>query len=700
MSEDEVAIMVKNALRKARRAMHSSSPAHHTGGASGTTRLESGRATPVSAGGQTSSLKGSSNTTVDIGATPGKSPPPAAAAAATTTKSAFENSNTHSSSFEYDNSKQQETTVSQSLSYTSTTSTATNNSFDNKFDASLPVDNTSEDDLARRIEEEIKGARAFAEKVYYGGGKYGAKGKSVVLAAKPSSPNAGASGGPFSTKMTEHVTNASPRPSAINTTAPGGTTSSARVSPQVSPKERVARSKEAISAAGEKLYAGSHQRPPMSPQSPAPKPDEGDELMGRRNKENQQMHQSPRTPHSTVDSPGGALSPSTTQNTFPNTNNQNQPREHRQVVFRHPYPLPPPPILPRSDQMIIAENSVREKEINIKTVEPDHDLLQLIQAAEDDTLIRRSNACGALKVLASKDNNKVRLCRTKGLLDALVTASMDDAVDSDALDARTRAVTTLLYLSEPKDNRLIVARHPQVLQVLIKVIEEDTGEARLRACSALATLAKTPQNRGLICSTERLAEVLSGLMVEGVAENEDAKREEAAKADLMIEDESIERICSTAESRDDPSLRDDDATMESFVSEDERLLTNTFSGTFSGGTGTFTEDDFTYQSEDLSVEGSMAEGSTMSQDDDDGSHSTASAFSDDDGSEQEEEEGVEMQISSLKKLNIENSKDFLARSQLSACATLTHLTKHCANAVSYVVCTIVDDVSEIVHILC
>jgi hypothetical protein len=96
----------------------------------------------------------------------------------------------------------------------------------------------------------------------------------------------------------------------------------------------------------------------------------------------------------------------------------------------------------------------------------------------------------------------------------------------------------------------------------------------------------------------------------------------------------------------------------------------------------------------------MAEGSTMSQDDDDGSHSTASAFSDDDGSEQEEEEGVEMQISSLKKLNIENSKDFLARSQLSACATLTHLTKHCANAVSYVVCTIVDDFSAIVHILC
>ena len=39
-----------------------------------------------------------------------------------------------------------------------------------------------------------------------------------------------------------------------------------------------------------------------------------------------------------------------------------------------------------------------------------------------------------------------------------------------------------------------------------------------------------------------------------------------------------------------------------------------------------------------------------------------------------------MQISLLKKLKIENISDFLAKSQLSAFATLTHLMKHCANA--------------------
>ncbi|EJK61493.1 hypothetical protein THAOC_18011, partial [Thalassiosira oceanica] len=135
--------------------------------------------------------------------------------------------------------------------------------------------------------------------------------------------------------------------------------------------------------------------------------------------------------------------------------------------------------------------------MNVKWVVPDADLAALIDAAgEERNLVRRSNACGAIKVLASNESNKPKLCRTQGLLDALVGAAWEDAVDSDALDARTRAVTTLLYLSEPKDNRLIVARHGGVLECLVKVIGEDTGEARWRASSALATLAKTPGNRG------------------------------------------------------------------------------------------------------------------------------------------------------------------------------------------------------------
>ena len=90
-------------------------------------------------------------------------------------------------------------------------------------------------------------------------------------------------------------------------------------------------------------------------------------------------------------------------------------------------------------------------------------------------------------------------------------------------------------------------------------------------------------------------------------------------------------------------------------------------------------------SNDLSAsnDGSMSNGRSMSKDismSNDRSMSTEEPPPIDLNRSIGEEEGVEMQISSLKKLNIENASDFLERSQLSACATLTHLTKHCANA--------------------
>jgi hypothetical protein len=215
-----------------------------------------------------------------------------------------------------------------------------------------------------------------------------------------------------------------------------------------------------------------------------------------------------------------------------------------------------------------------------------------------------------------------------------------------------------------------------MLEVLVKVIEEDTGEARLRACCALATLAKTPQNRGLICSTVRLPAVLSELMAKNAKEEkkeeeEKKKREEGQTHSSSQRPKQEIRRTDTGVSRDDS--RDDDMS-GSFVSEDDRLLSNTYSGTFSHGSGTFTDDHY-YSDED---DGSEGEGSEEDYDENEDGYSSA-GYSLDDGSIQEE--GVEMQISSLKKLNIENHSDFLARSQLSACATLTHLTKHCANSV-------------------
>ena len=473
-----------------------------------------------------------------------------------------------------------------------------------------------EEDLARRIEQEIQGARAFAEKVYYGGQSEAAA--SVVVAASSS---------------------------------------------VLSPSSQKSRSDdEVLSEAEEKEEAAVVQ---PTPSSVTPRGN-GSTPRAARHTGTPQASSTPR-----------ASTPKVNSYT-PNTNNQENtpplftdpssplkepPRHHRQVVFRHPYPLPPPPILPRPDSAIIASNDVKHSNFRFKVVQPDDDLQALIQAATDESLVRRSNACGALKVLAGKESNRAKLCRTQGLLEALITAANEDAIDSDALDARTRAVTTLLYLAEPKDNRWIVCRQENLLDTLRKVIMEDTGEARLGACCTVATLAKTPMNRGLICSIEGLAGVLAALMVEGVQKEEEIK---------IKEKQEVKQV-DTTESRDDSTMRDEDMSASYNSEDDDPLLTNTYSGTFSHGTGTFTDDQY-YSSGDEEEE---EEGSIDSQDD---GYSTG-GYSENESVN--EEEGVEMQISSLKKLNIENHGDFLARSQMSACATLTHLTKHCANAVSF-----------------
>ncbi len=735
MTEDEVALMVKNALRKARRAMHNSSPS--------TQSVDSKSL-------QSNSLEGD-GLSVSLGV-------------ATTSSTLTEGAGKIASSATKAEEKIKK--VAQSPSYES------------EGDA---VATTNEDDIARRIEEEIHSARAFAEKVYYGGKggspkkndrkdsteatirtpvsprdkKHDSIGSPVKKAPISTRSNVSKAVSPIRTDsnvsdMTPKVHNKStmnksptrtmttrvsggkgvpkgardkalPRPPAmpISTSkredgranaaaqvpskleletdsddedASGSSVDEIVVLPETkkstekvailnSPTQRQPSSKANQSSGSPRSLAKESKQaqkqvssPPLSPVSPH-------HVKVQKHKQN---IKEPLSPSSVLSSTSGPSMTASSESQTPTNsssayNQNNGKRENRQVVFRHPYPLPPPPVPPRADEIIIAENSAKENDFIVKWVEPNNDLLQLIQAAEDDNLVRRSNACGAIKVLVSKDTNQARLCRTTGLLNALMTASMDDAVDSDALDARTRAVTALLYLSEPKDNRFIMAKHPQLLDVLVKVIEEDTGEARLRACSTLATLAKTAQNRGVIANTDKLADVLSDLMVINAVpkESEEKKKPDTTKIKEATSEgeEGIERT-QTAESRDD-TFRDED-TMGSYNSEDDRLLSNTFSGTFSAGSGTFTEDDYTFQDESIY---SGTDGGSYNEDDEEIGDAASAGYSMDDGSV-EEEEGVEMQISSLKKLNIENHSDFLAKSQLSACATLTHLTKHCANAVS------------------
>lgn len=186
--------------------------------------------------------------------------------------------------------------------------------------------------------------------------------------------------------------------------------------------------------------------------------------------------------------------------------------DSREIEFRHPCPLPSPLHRPRPTSEIKADNSLGIPERNKRWSQPKPELVELLRAVKGASMARRSNACGALKVLTNKKKNQLTLVRTKGFLEALVFAVNEALPVKDretALDARSRAVAVLLKVSEPKDNRTIVFAQPGLPECLVKVVEQDQGEARVHACGALAMLAKSPENREGLVQVEKLVNILA-----------------------------------------------------------------------------------------------------------------------------------------------------------------------------------------------
>jgi hypothetical protein len=139
----------------------------------------------------------------------------------------------------------------------------------------------------------------------------------------------------------------------------------------------------------------------------------------------------------------------------------------------------------------------------------------LIVAAMGTSLPRRSNACGALKVLTRQEKNQLSLVRTDGFLQAITYAASQSVLDVDtdlAIDARTRAVTCLKNVCQPKDNRVIILNHPGVIECLLKVLQNDDGAGRATAAAAIALLAKTPQCRECLVHIEGLIDTLAKVM--------------------------------------------------------------------------------------------------------------------------------------------------------------------------------------------
>lgn len=167
-----------------------------------------------------------------------------------------------------------------------------------------------------------------------------------------------------------------------------------------------------------------------------------------------------------------------------------------------------------------AKSKVEKLQSQMK--EPDKTLCDLLSAIvepddpEKVTLnytVRRKNACGALQVLSANTNNRIPLCWTMGVLPALTSVLNNDNVQktypdtrhlTEFLAARERAIGALLNLSSPMANRIAMFHTPHLVPTLVSLVLQDTGSAR-RGCSAiLAFLSKTVENRLLLAKVPDL----------------------------------------------------------------------------------------------------------------------------------------------------------------------------------------------------
>jgi len=209
-----------------------------------------------------------------------------------------------------------------------------------------------------------------------------------------------------------------------------------------------------------------------------------------------------------------------------------QPRPHvsgsqeRKIRFRDAYPTPMPCRKARTNEEIQSDHSCMpaEQDYDIKWKEPKGDLKRLLIAALDTSVSRRSNACGALKVISKQEKNKIVLVTTKGFLDALVFVATNDVStdepDGVKEDARARAISCIYNVSFVKRNRLPICIHPGLLKCLVKTISEASGEARMEASGTLVQLAKNPMCREHMVQEADLLSTLGSILKGGINSEE------------------------------------------------------------------------------------------------------------------------------------------------------------------------------------
>ena len=195
-----------------------------------------------------------------------------------------------------------------------------------------------------------------------------------------------------------------------------------------------------------------------------------------------------------------------------------KPIASRKIRFRHPFPVIKPPKDPRSKKDIIQSHQISEEQPlpSQRNIVPKDDLKKLLASMKDESTVRRSHSCGAIKILMTNKKNQKNLVRTIGFLEAICFAAKYQVPylgeRDQAIEARLRAVSCLKMAAEQKVNRRFLIGYSGFLNTLSQVMEEEAGMCRLVACETVVLLAKTPFCKTALSESNRLLETLSQVL--------------------------------------------------------------------------------------------------------------------------------------------------------------------------------------------
>jgi hypothetical protein len=353
--------------------------------------------------------------------------------------------------------------------------------------------------------------------------------------------------------------------------------------------------------------------------------------------------------------------------------------QSRRVRFRNPFPVLKPAQEDYDPNTLSLKHSVPVPDIPTQWLKPKSHLKQLIVAAMGQSLPRRSNACGALKVLLHNNpQNQISLARTDSFLSALVFAASQPvrAEDRDlAMDARRRATACLYSVCERKENRVIALTYPGLLECLVTVAEEDRTEARTAACGALALLTKSNFGREPMVETPKLIDLLADLLGEnGViveapnqavsVEAPESRLEQLSRADEK--DDIVQGLCKSDHHQEEANLSESESNREDESTEaSEKSETSGSEITRSSSESSQCTD--TGAAEDVKLDASRCDRDPLSLASGVDQHGAAAVS-----------RAIDLpEVDSIRHIHEEANDDFSRRTRMNACAVLLHLSKSC-----------------------